>query len=42
MEWPIRKCLAQLCKNLDEWERVGGEREVQERGDMCITMADSC
>ena len=23
-EWPIRRCLAQLCKNLDEWERMGG------------------
>jgi len=42
MEWPIRKCLAQLRKNLDEWERVGGEREVQEREGVCTPVANSC
>ena len=31
-----------LCDNLDGWEGVGGGREVQEGGDMCTPMADSC
>jgi len=30
-----------LCHNLDRWDGVGGEREVQEEGDICIPMADS-
>ena len=24
------------------WDGVGGEKEVQEGGDMCVPMADSC
>ena len=28
--------------SLDWWEGVGDGREVQEGGDMCISMADSC
>ena len=31
-----------LCDNLEEWDGVGGGREVQERGNICIPMADSC
>ena len=31
-----------LCNNLEGWERVGGGREVQEGGDICIPMASSC
>ena len=31
-----------LCDNLEGWDGVGGGREVQEGGDMCIPMADSC
>ena len=31
-----------LCDNLEEWGGVGGGREVQERGNICISMADSC
>ena len=31
-----------LCDNLEGWESVGGGKEVQEGGDMCIPMADSC
>ena len=27
--------------NLERWEWVGGVREVQEGGDVCIPMADS-
>ena len=28
--------------NLKGWAGVGGGREVQEGGDICILMADSC
>ena len=31
-----------LCNNLEEWDGVEGGREVQEGGDTCIPMADSC
>ena len=31
-----------LSDTREEWDRVGGGREVQEGGDMCIPMADSC
>ena len=31
-----------LCDNLEGWDRVRGGREVQERGNICILMADSC
>ena len=27
--------------NLERWDGVGGEREVQEEGDMCISMVNS-
>ena len=31
-----------LCDNLEGWDGVGGGREVQEGGDICILKADSC
>ena len=31
-----------ICDNLEGWEGAGGGRGVQEGGDMCIPMADSC
>ena len=31
-----------LCDNLEGWDGGGGGREVQEGGDICILMADSC
>ena len=31
-----------LCDNLEGWDRVRGEKEVQGGGDICIPMADSC
>ena len=31
-----------LCVHLDGWDRVGGEREIKEGGNLCIPMADSC
>ena len=30
-----------LCDNLGRWDGVGGGREVQEGGDICILMVDS-
>ena len=30
-----------LCDVLEGWDRVGGGKEVQERGDICIPMTDS-
>ena len=31
-----------LCVNLEGWDGVGGRREVQEGGDTCKPVADSC
>ena len=31
-----------LCDCLKGWDRVGVEREFQEKGDICIPVADSC
>ena len=31
-----------LCGNLEGWDGVGSEREVQEGGDICTLVADSC
>ena len=31
-----------LCDNLKGWDGVGGGREVQKGGDICIPVADSC
>ena len=31
-----------LCNNLEGWDGVRGEREVQEEGDIGMPMADSC
>ena len=31
-----------LCDNLEGWDGVGGGREVQEGGDICIPLADLC
>ena len=31
-----------LCDNLEGWDGVGGRREVQEGGNICTPMADSC
>ena len=31
-----------LCISLEGWAREGDLREVQEGGDICIPMADSC
>ena len=31
-----------LCDNLGGWDGVGGGREVQEEGDICIPVTNSC
>ena len=31
-----------LCDHLEGWDGVGGGREVQEGGGICIPMLDSC
>ena len=31
----------ELCDNIKGWDRVEDERGLQEREDICITMADS-
>ena len=31
-----------LRDNLEGWAGVGGRREVQEGGDICIPLTDSC
>ena len=31
-----------LCDNLEVWDGVGGGREAQEGGDICILIADTC
>ena len=38
----LRKLKQQLCINLEGWEAEGDGKEVQEGGDICIPMVDSC
>ena len=38
----LRKLKQGLCINLEGWDGEGGESGVQEGGDTCIPMADSC
>ena len=38
----LRKLKQGLGINLEEWFGQGDGREVQEGGDICIPMADSC
>ena len=38
----LRKLEQGLCINLEGWDGEGVRREVQEGGDICIPMADSC
>ena len=45
-QWEFAVCLRELkqvlCINLEGWDGEGDRREVQEGGDMCIPLADSC
>ena len=41
-QWRLRELKPGLCNNLEEKDGEGDEREVQEGGDICIPMADSC
>ena len=38
----LRKLKQRLCINLEGWDGERDGREVQEGGDICIPMADSC
>ena len=38
----LRKLKQQLCISLEGWEREGNGKEVQEGGDICIPVEDSC
>ena len=38
----LRKLKQGLCINLEGWDVEGNGREVQEGGDICVPMADSC
>ena len=38
----VRELRSGLCDDLEGWDGLGGEREVQEGGDICISMAGSC
>ena len=45
-QWELAVCLRELkrrlCINLEGWDGEGDGREVQEGGDICIPMTDSC
>ena len=45
-QWEFAECLRKLklglCINLEGRDGAGDGREVQEGGDICIPMADSC
>ena len=38
----LKKLKQGLCFNLEGWDGEGDGREFQNRGDICIPMADSC
>ena len=38
----LRKPKQGLCVNLEGWDGEGDGKEIQEGGDICIPMADSC
>ena len=38
----LKKLKQGLCINLEEWDGAGDGREVQQGGDICTLMADSC
>ena len=38
----LRKLKQGLCNNTEGWDVEGDGREVQEGGDICIAMIDSC
>ena len=38
----LRQLRQGLCVNLEGWDGEGDGGEVQEGGDICIPMADSC
>ena len=45
-QWEFAICLREpkhgLCINLEGWDGEGDGRDIQEGGDICIPIADSC
>ena len=45
-QWEFSVCLRKLkqglCINVEGWDGEGDGREVEEGGDFCIPMTDSC
>ena len=45
-KWEFAVCLRELkqglCINLEGWDGEGNGKEVQEGGDICTPMTDSC
>ena len=45
-QWEFSVCLRELkqgfCINLEGWDGVGDGRELQEGGEICTPMTDSC
>ena len=31
-----------VCDNIEGWDGVGGGKDLQEGGNICVLMADSC
>ena len=46
IQWEFAICLREpkhgLCINLEGWDGEGDGRDIQEGGDICIPIADSC
>ena len=38
----LRELKQGFCINLEEWDGAGDGRKIQNGGDVCIPMADSC
>ena len=38
----LRELKQRLCNNLERWDGEEDEREIQEGGDICIPVAESC
>ena len=38
----LRECKQGPCIHLDRWDGEGDGREIQDGGDICTPMADSC
>ena len=45
-QWEFSVCLRKLrqglCINIEGWDGEGDGKEIEEGGDLCIPMTDSC